>query len=426
MGVTDAQGQPLSTTEDVAEVWRDFRVRLDRFLSGVPEALAAVIEADPDFAIARATAALQAHLGRLPDRDADVELAAAVDGHAAYEWERSYVYAVSETIERGRWPSLDTWRRHHDEFPTDMLAMAHLMPHLEMSADADLITEAADRIHRTIRVVGEDPALLGHLAMEAAERLDLDEAERLGQHSLELDPVCIVGAHPIAHVRYEAGEHAAGVQWLNEWLPTADQEADYLGHLVWHAALHDLALGNTEMVLDRYRRCGAADTPGRLFDGSSLLWRCQLHGLVPNGSDPVSPPIGKLASTLVSDPPAVAVGYHVALALAAMADAEALDRLADTAAASEVPGCAQMLPDLAHGLSAYVQDEPGVAADHLVRAGRYMDRIGGSLAQREVFEDTLIRALIGAGRLKDAVLRLEQRLDRRPSPSDSAWLAEAT
>ena len=54
-----------------------------------------------------------------------------------------------------------------------------------------------------------------------------------------------------------------------------------------------------------------------------------------------------------------------------------------------------------------------------------MVRFGGSHAQREVYEDTLIQALIRAGRLTEASVRLQARLDRRESPLDAALLARA-
>ncbi|WP_218187531.1 MULTISPECIES: hypothetical protein [unclassified Pseudomonas] len=50
-------------------------------------------------------------------------------------------------------------------------------------------------------------------------------------------------------------------------------------------------------------------------------------------------------------------------------------------------------------------------------------RIGGSGAQREIVQDTLLVALIRAGEVKKASGLLDQRLHRRPSPRDSRWLA---
>ncbi len=62
------------------------------------------------------------------------------------------------------------------------------------------------------------------------------------------------------------------------------------------------------------------------------------------------------------------------------------------------------------------------SADRLLSIEQQFPLLGGSHAQREVFEDTLIDTLIRAGRTKDASHRLQARLDRRPSALDQGWL----
>ena len=52
-------------------------------------------------------------------------------------------------------------------------------------------------------------------------------------------------------------------------------------------------------------------------------------------------------------------------------------------------------------------------------------RIGGSHAQRELWEDTLIVAYLRAGRPDKATKMISDRLRRRPSPRDKAWSREA-
>ncbi|MDZ7727430.1 MAG: tetratricopeptide repeat protein [Dehalococcoidia bacterium] len=51
-----------------------------------------------------------------------------------------------------------------------------------------------------------------------------------------------------------------------------------------------------------------------------------------------------------------------------------------------------------------------------------MVRIGGSHAQREVFEDTLLEACFRAGRYAEAEELLRERVERRVTPRDEAWL----
>jgi hypothetical protein len=52
-----------------------------------------------------------------------------------------------------------------------------------------------------------------------------------------------------------------------------------------------------------------------------------------------------------------------------------------------------------------------------------LPRIGGSHAQREVVEDSLIIALLGSGQSAKAARLLRSRLARRPSARDEGWLA---
>jgi len=49
-------------------------------------------------------------------------------------------------------------------------------------------------------------------------------------------------------------------------------------------------------------------------------------------------------------------------------------------------------------------------------------RIGGSNAQREVFEETLVVAYLRAGQVDQAASLLRKRLGRRPSARDLTWL----
>ena len=51
-----------------------------------------------------------------------------------------------------------------------------------------------------------------------------------------------------------------------------------------------------------------------------------------------------------------------------------------------------------------------------------LPRIGGSHAQREVFEDALIVAYLRSGQSAGAARLLRSRMDRRPSARDAGWL----
>jgi hypothetical protein len=355
--------------------------------------------------------------------DTAAELDAARRGTKAHDWERSLVEATLTLASQGIWPSRPSWERHHDRFPGDLLGLELVIFLTLFSTDPGAQDAALARALRSEAVVGEHPQVLGFRGMMAQDRGDLDEAHWLATRALELDPTGFLGGHPLTHVYFEGGDHAAGAEWLDGWLPTTDQEADFGSHLVWHSALHHLALGHQDTAIERYRHCAGRSGPGGLVDGTSMLWRCQMHGLVPHGADPADVPVAEVVAPLTRDVPFTFVGLHVALGLATAEDADGLRGFAANAAGFTAPGSAELLPDVALGLAAYVEGDHAAASERLLSQERSFRRYGGSHAQREVFEDTLIQALMKAGRLTEAATRLQARLDRRESPLDAALLA---
>ena len=420
--MTTAHELPLSTDADTAALWWTYRDLDLRRLSGTEAALRAVLDADPSLAVAHAAAVIEAMFADAAF-DVEAEIAAARRGNAAQDWERSFVECVLTTASQGMWPARPSWERHHDWFPGDLYGLELVTFLTLMSTDPGAQDAALARALRTQEAVGEHVVVLGFRAMMAQDRRDLDEAERLASRALALDPSGFLGGHPMAHVYFESGDHASGAAWLDGWFPSTDQQADFGSHLVWHSALHHLALGNRDTALERYRHCAGRAGPGGLVDGTSMLWRCQLHGLVQPGADPADVPVAQVVAPLVEKVPFTFVGLHVALGLATAADADGLRRLAANAAGFTTPGSAELLPGLARGLAAYVEGDHAAACDLLLAQEPDFVRYGGSHAQREVFEDTLIQALVLADRLDEAATRLNARLDRRESPLDTALLA---
>lgn len=82
------------------------------------------------------------------------------------------------------------------------------------------------------------------------------------------------------------------------------------------------------------------------------------------------------------------------------------------------------MPMLCRGLIAYAAGDLAEAIAALEAALSELPRVGGSHAQRELYEDTLIAALLAAGRPQRARVLLAARLSRRPRARDSAWLAD--
>jgi len=117
---------------------------------------------------------------------------------------------------------------------------------------------------------------------------------------------------------------------------------------------------------------------------------------------------------------------HAVLADAAIGDtrgarqriAEARERLAN----GRLPQ-GEVVPVLGEGIVAFADGDYAAAADLIRPVLPEVIRVGGSNAQRELFEDTYIVACLRAGRDEAARERLTDRLNRRPSERDRRWLA---
>jgi len=160
-----------------------------------------------------------------------------------------------------------------------------------------------------------------------------------------------------------------------------------------------------------------------MVDRTSMLWRLQMHGVVDPGVDPSATDYPRPLRDSVDMIPVTFFAVHVALGLAALRDGDSLRRLAETASASKTPGAARFVSPIALALAERVEGDFGAAATRLLPLADELTLVGGSHAQREVFEDTLIDSLIRSGRHEEASTCLQERLDRRPSTVDQRWLA---
>lgn len=414
---------PVSAASaESADRWAECLDRLLGFRPGVVPALRAVLTADPDLAVAHCLAAHLAVVRGESAFDAAAAAEAAARGRADHAWEADLVAVTGLLVRHGLWTAVPRMVRHHDEHPGDLLGLSLVGTVHTWSTEPDRIERMQVAAERSREAVGEHPFVVGMLAMVAQDQGRLDEARALAEGLLDHDPRTPLGAHPLSHVFFESGDHGDGLGWLDAWLADADVGSPLTPHLGWHSMLHLLELDELDEVVRRYVR--EYDEHGvQPTDSPSMLWRCQLVGAVPAGQDPHDPTTAEgMRPGLAGSPPTFQAA-HQALALATAADADGLRRLARRARASLVPGTSELVPDLALGLAAYVEGAHGDAADHLLLLEPHVERLGGSHAQREVFEDTLIRALVHAGRGAEARTRLRARLDRRGSRLDSALLA---
>jgi tetratricopeptide (TPR) repeat protein len=403
---------------------------MDRLLAygpGVEESFAAAVAADEDFALAHAGVALYA----LFKGDGEAARAATASAQGAVggatRRERQHVEAVAAIAAGNAARGLALIEEHVADFPRDALLVNQASSAIGFSGRADREEARCDFIERLAPAYGGDWWFQSALAFTYHEVGRLEESRRLSERSLEQNPGNANASHNIAHVCFERVDNDGGVAFLEPWLAGYDRRAPFHCHLAWHLALFELHRGRHGRALEIYERdiLGAASPRHTVMDGAALLWRLGLFGC-PGGPWPWQP-LADLAAR-ISRPGFVFGEIHAALAYASAGDDGALGSLMEAMRALGAKGHpiagAVALP-LVQGIAAFASEDYEGTLRFLESVDGEIHRIGGSHAQWELFEETMVVCYLKLGRHADAARLLRRRLDGRPSPRDLAWLEEA-
>jgi tetratricopeptide (TPR) repeat protein len=432
--LADRHGLALSTRSPIAveRYARGLDLQLSLNAGGV-EGLASAVEADPEFALGHAGLAF-AHWYRsdIPAAKASLMQAQALAGTLeSSPRELQHLQIVGKFIGGEGAQTLPLMQEHLDTYPRDALIIHLATMTIAGSGRLTRPRDLYDLLTRLAPAWGDDWWFQGAYAFAHHELDLLDEARRLAERSLEQEPRNAAGAHPLAHVYFESNDHAGGRGFLADWITAYDRAAPFFCHLSWHLALFELNQGNTRRVLELYDDAispsvGAARTT--LVDAASLLWRYQIFGCEPKRDLPWAD-VCSYAAKAAPTPGMAFLDAHAALAVVAMGDAEALARLIgglEALAAAGRPLVAEVVLPLARGLAAFGQGGYEEAIRWLEPLDGQLVRVGGSHAQWEVFEDTLLQSYLRAGQLEPAESLLRRRLARRTSARDVIWLEQAT
>jgi uncharacterized NAD(P)/FAD-binding protein YdhS len=417
----DPYGLGLSTTPEAAAAWCRALHSVCTLQGGAETALREAVAADPGFSMGHAALALVGHeWGAAVDVDGC--LAAAVDTalHRGDPRERSFVQAVVSRLTSGPLAGDRDLMRHLGEYPRDAFAVSVALPTIAFSGLTQPVAQSWALAERLAPAYGDDWWFAGMLAFVRQEQERWDDAERLSLRSLREVPTAGQAVHARTHVFYETGDHAGGLRWLDGWIGDNAHASEYAAHFSWHAAIHELALDDGAAVRDRYVRelsPGHVTGARALVDSASMLWRSRLAG---NWSDdlPIDEVLRSVPSCLLDHPATAFAAMHAVVAHAAGGDVAALGRLRTFAASHPDPTYAELIVPLCEGFTAYVEGDHAVAAAWLATVVPRAGRLGGSAAQQEIIGETMVYALVESGQHDAARRILEQRLDRRPRPSD--------
>ncbi|MEJ1159792.1 tetratricopeptide repeat protein [Prosthecomicrobium sp. N25] len=394
-----------------------------RLFAGDPVAsVDAALAEDPDFVMAHV---LRAYLMLLGTEPAGVPEARASLSRALKvpmtERERAHVLAAGHYANGRLGAASRVLEDIAIENPHDLLA-------LQVGHQLDYFTGSArmlrDRIARALPAWSEDrPGYHAMLSMQAfglEEMGQYAEAERAGRRSVELEPRDGWGQHAVAHVLEMQGRQQEGIGWMRRDTEAWSKDSFLAIHNWWHLALYHLELGDIGEVLALYNGPIRGDRTAlamTMIDASALLWRLTLAGH----------DVGDRWNALADDwsPLADAGNYafndvHAMMAFMAAGRVDLAERVleAQDRAVRRVDDNALFTREVGspvtRAVKAFAEGDYAetIALMRPVRNIAY--RFGGSHAQRDVLDQTLVEAAIRSGRSDLAAALAAERLAARP------------
>jgi len=415
--LTDRYGLALSTASGVA---RDAYVEASdlalTFYPGALDAYDRALAADPGFALAHAgRAQLLARYGDVAGARAALTAAKGAVAKGVptglSEREASHI-AFFELVFAGQTEAaLAALYTHLAAWPCDALVVS-------VAANPNGLIGGSGRIGQKHRIAelmdglapsyGDDFWFIAYHAMALSEDGRLGVARAKIEESVAANPRNAHGAHGYAHVCYESGDLAAGRAYLSSWLTAYPRDGFFYGHLSWHLSLFEIQAGNWSGAVEVYRDAVALDRHSggpqqKVSDGAAFLWRSELAGHARDAE--AWRALYEYANDALPRPGSGLADLHVILTHAVMRDDAGLDarsrQMEELARNGRYPS-GSYLPGLAGGFAAFERGDFSGAIEALAPVARENERIGGSRAQHDLIEFTLLRACINADRPEDA------------------------
>jgi hypothetical protein len=440
MAHPDVRGNPCSSASATARGAAERALRLMMVFDAPPLAdLDAAMAADPGWCLPHIMKAgfllSLTEPALLTEADAHLSHARALAAEATPR-ERTHLEAQQRVLE-GRWrDALRLWDGLLVEHPCDALALQWAQLWDFYRGDAPALRQ---RPARALPDWSEaDPlyaCVLGLWAFGLEECNLYPQAEEAGRRALALDPGVPWAVHAVTHVMEMQGRFEDGAAWLRQHQPHWAEGNGLACHLWWHKALFRLEgmdlVGALRLVDTHFTGAAMQITLNRV-DAASLLWRLHLLGedVAAHGQalvDGWTMPDDEAGHYAFND-----VHRVVALLLAQeLPRAEAwLARCAERALSATDAGrdnhamAREVGLPLMRGLIALARGDADGAADLIAPVRGQAARVGGSHAQRDLIDLTLLAAAADGGRRSLGRALLNERTMAKPaSPLTRHWAA---
>jgi tetratricopeptide (TPR) repeat protein len=289
-----------------------------------------------------------------------------------------------------------------------------------------------DRVGRSLHAY--DPAHPHHAFARGMYAFGLEESghyEQAREHglaALDRNPDDVWAVHAVVHTYEMQGLVDEGLRFLRE------READwgdgnlFVVHNRWHQALYLLEAGRPEAALAVYdghiHNSASMGVPLEMLDASALLWRLLLDGIATGDRFAVLADAWASRTLDAPDEPWYAFNdLHAVMAFAGAArpdDARSVIARLDAYVApshgsggSNVDMTVQVGLPACRAVLAFAEGRDGDVLDELLPIRTVLHRFGGSHAQRDALQRTIVDAALRSGRYDLATALLGERLALR-------------
>jgi tetratricopeptide (TPR) repeat protein len=434
--VHDQHGLEVTAPAEAVELYDRAVDRLLRFHPDVVPLATQLFEQHGGTAVANA---LAAYLYLTTTGRAEVDIAQfaweAMAGTPMGPRERAHHAAI------GAWAGGDWYgaSRILDEllerWPTDVVAVwaGHAIDFFVGDA-----ANLRDRPGRSLAAL--DPAhphtafVRGMQAFGLEESGHYEAAEDAGLAAVAVNPDDVWAIHAVTHTYEMRGRVATGVDFLTTRERDWGSGNLFTVHNWWHLALFQLELGDPAAALAIYDREvhheGSNGTMLNLIDASAMLWRLHLDRV------DAGPRFDKLADSWAAADDArpwyAFNDVHATMAYVGAGRLDAADRLVQRlgeyvngeAAGSNGTMTEEIGLPAAQALVAFGRGQWSEVVTTLVPIRRRLQLFGGSHAQRDVFQRTLLEAALRDGRRDLARSLIAERLAVRPNSAYAAHQLE--
>lgn len=380
------------------------------------------LETEPDNPRAHATKALMLTLLARKElapaaQEASAMAMSMVSGSGAA---KAYAEAASMAAHGAWWAAMDKLEQVIAAEPDNTLAakMSHALRF--MLGDRTGMLRSIERVLAGLPTTHAHRGfMLGCQAFALEENGEYGRAEAIGVAAVEREPRDAWGLHAVSHVHEMMGRTADGIRWIEAREARIGHCNNFGGHLFWHLALFKLeagAIGDVFDLYDRKIRQDKTDDFRDIANGASLLMRLELEG---HDVGERWEELADKAEARIDDRSLVFADLHYILALLGAGRRKPANLLARSLGYEPARNAVQNMAaeragrSCAEGLVAYAAGQPSRALELLLAGRSQRLLVGGSNAQRDIFEQITIEAALRCGDDDIARRLLAERLQGR-------------